>query len=136
MTDAVIDVRPSVAESPGEGGASGQPATTEFNTTERLLASLAVPEKLLLGALRDARLRVVQPFSVLVRREDDHWILQADEINEFGFGKSLSDAIADLQSAIAELHLSLEADQSRLGSDLQSVWELIQKKVRRRESRQ
>ena len=46
-----------------------------------------------------------------------------------GFGANFSEAIADLQAAIAELRFTLEAEQERLGPDLQAVRATLARKV-------
>jgi hypothetical protein len=84
------------------------------------------------GALRDGRLRVVSPISVHEMVENDHIILEAEELQEFGFGHTFSEAIIDLQRAIAELYLTLEEEQNRLGPDVERVWFILQQKIQRR----
>lgn len=103
----------------------------------RLVASLVaeessrLPRSFALGSLRDGRLRIVDPIAVTRFEEGNQFVLEAPELNEFGFGENLSEAIADLQSAIAELYLTLEAEQARLGPDLRSVWDVLIRKVRK-----
>ena len=63
--------------------------------------------------------------------EGGKYVVEATDLNEFGFGDNLSGAIVDLQAAIAELYLALEADQKRLGPDLAAVWGILSRKVRR-----
>ena len=84
-----------------------------------------------LGSLRDGRLRVVEPIEIVPMLEGGQHVLEATELNEFGFGDSLSEALADLQAAIAELFLTLEEEQERLGPDLLSVWDVLSRKVRK-----
>ena len=84
-----------------------------------------------LGSLRDGRLRVVEPIEVSPMLEGGKHVLEAQELNEFGFGDNLSEALADLQAAIAELYLTLEVEQDRLGPDLSSVWAELSQKVRK-----
>ena len=81
----------------------------------------SLPDELLLGFLRDGRLRVRSPIKVKLMTEGEHVVAEAVEFNEFGFGKNLSEALIDLQRAIAELHFTLEQDQDRLGTDLRNV---------------
>lgn len=85
-----------------------------------------------IGALRDGRLRVRSPFVAKLAKENEDYIAEAEEIHEFGFGENPSEAIADLQQAIAELYLTLEQEQNRLGADLAAVWSTLQAKVVRR----
>ena len=66
-------------------------------------------------------------------KEDQHVITEAVEFNEFGFGKNFSEALSDLQRAIAELYFTLEQKQDRLGPDLQHVWANLQQKILRRQ---
>ena len=91
----------------------------------------ACPEEFALGALRDGRLRVIEPIAVKRTKEGGQCVLEAVEINEFGFGDNLTEAIVDLQAAIAELHFALEAEQDRLGPDLQAVRATLARKIRR-----
>lgn len=99
-----------------------------------IVASLlrpAVPPDILLGSLRDGRLKVVSPITVKLAVEDRHIIAEAVEFNEFGFGNNPSEAVSDLQRAIAELYLTLEQEQNRLGPDLQRVWEKLGQKIQK-----
>lgn len=92
--------------------------------------SAATPSEFLLGSLRDGRLRVVEPILVSRTTENDEIVLEGRELNEFGFGTTVSEAIVDLQTAIAELYFTLDAEQERLGSDLAAVRETLIRKIR------
>ena len=90
------------------------------------------PKTFTLGSLRDGRLRVSDPIEVTqMVVEGGKYVIEATGLNEFGFGNNLSEAIQDLQAAIAELYLTLEAEQGRLGPDLVAVWGVISQKVRK-----
>lgn len=93
---------------------------------------IEIPDQILLGSLRDGRLRVRSPIKVRFATEGSNTIAEAVEINEFGFGNNPSEALADLQRVIAELYLTLEEEQDRLGTDLQSVWAILREKIRKR----
>ena len=86
--------------------------------------------QMLLGSLRDGRLRVYSPIRVKFTHEGQHVIAEAVELNEFGFGRNVSEAITELQHAIVELYFTLEKEQGRLGGDLQNVWSKLQKLIR------
>ena len=88
-------------------------------------------EPFALGSLRDGRLRVVEPFEVVPMLEGGTYVVEAPELNEFGFGDNLSEALSDLQPAIAELYFTLETDREQLGPDLSSVWAELSQKVRK-----
>ena len=89
-----------------------------------------IPVEILIGSLRDGSLRVVVPLRVKVSREDTGFVLEAVDLNEFGFGDNLSEAISDLQYAIAELYYSLKAEPQRLGPDLQEVWQKLRQAIK------
>ena len=92
----------------------------------------AVETEILVGSLRDGRLRVSAPFSVKFAVEEPHVIAEAAEFNEFGFGSNWPEALADLQRAISELYFTLEEGQEQLGTDLQKVWGRLQEKIQKR----
>jgi hypothetical protein len=91
-----------------------------------------IPEEMLLGSLRDGRLRVISPLKVKISHEGKHAIAEAVELDEFGFGANVSEAIVDLQRTIAELYFTLEKEQKRLGVDLQRIWGVLQEKILKR----
>ena len=91
-----------------------------------------VPEQLLLGSVRDGRLRVNAPILVKCTRENQDIVAEAVELNEFGFGDNISEALSDLQAAIVELYFTLDQEQDRLGPDLQRTWATLQEKISRR----
>ena len=99
---------------------------TLIDTVESILN-----HKLALGALRDGRLRVVMPIAVEQTTEGGKYVVESPELNEFGFGDNLSEAIADLQAAIAELYFTLDEERERLGPDLVQVWSALSKMVRK-----
>jgi hypothetical protein len=100
---------------------------------ENVIRFLGVlPSEVLVGFLRDGRLQVHSPITVRFKREHRQFVAEAAEFNEFGFGETWSEALADLQRAIAELYFMLDEEQARLGSDLHRTWAALQQKIRRR----
>ena len=93
--------------------------------------SITLPREFAVESLLDGRLQVVEPIKALWREEDEGIVVEAAELNEFGFGDNLSEAMADLQAAIAELYFTLEREQHGLGSDLAAVWATLARKLRR-----
>ncbi len=91
-----------------------------------------MPNEFTINFLPDNRLRVISPISVKTMVEDFQIIAEATDFNEFGFGKNLSEALADLQRAIVELYFTLEKEHERLSSDLENVWKALQEKIVRR----
>lgn len=108
---------------------------TESNVTQVCYGknerSLMLPDHIFLGTLRDRRLRVQSPIAVRTTKENQHVIAEATELDEFGFGANLSEALRDLQRAIVELYLTLEEGKDRLSPDLQRVWATLQTKLLR-----
>lgn len=88
-----------------------------------------LPEQILLGSLRSGRLRIKSPIVVRCTRENQDIITEAVELNEFGFGKSFSESLIDLQATIGELYFTLKENRQRLGPDLQCIWETLQQKI-------
>lgn len=90
-----------------------------------------MPVEFTLDRLDDDRLRVVEPVAVRSTTEAGQFVLEAPEINEFGYGDTLPEALADLRAAIAELYFTLGTDKERLSSDLQTVHATLVRKLRR-----
>src|SRR5262245_53541082 len=108
--------KPQAPESEDEGKAATVDAKIEparVIPEEYVAADLPhrVPLELLIGALRDRRLRVTSPIHVKVTVENGHFILEAIGIDEFGYGDNLSEATVDLQRTLAELYFTLEANE-------------------------
>jgi hypothetical protein len=80
--------------------------------------NLSFPRTIQLGSIPDVRLRVIRPIAVELSREGESVIASVPELEEFGQGSTSSDALNDLGFSLAELLLSLQENQSRLGPDL------------------
>lgn len=126
-----IEALPAQEEERNVVGASSVPHWLAPAFVPHPFVMPVAPREFTLGALRDGRLRVIEPIAVNWTTEDGQCVAEASEINEFGFGANLTEAIADLQAAIAELHFTLEAEQERLGPDLQAVRATLARKIRR-----
>ena len=90
----------------------------------------ALPETMLLGALRDPRLRLVVPLTITFECENDDIVAYCEDLEEFGFGTHLTEAIEDLQATIAELYFTLKEENSRLGPDLKRIWDSLHQKIK------
>jgi hypothetical protein len=91
--------------------------------------STVTPTEIMIGSLRDGRLRVMQPIRVKFSKDGAGFIAEAIDLNEFGFGGNQSEAVADLQHAIAELYFSLRDERNRLGPDLRRVWKKVDRAI-------
>lgn len=124
--DASIDV---VAQRPAEEITEGRPMPMGQQVQAFPKVDPLVPGELLLGTLSDARLKIVDPICVRLSFDHDQIVAEAVALNEFGFGDTASEAVADVQRAIAQLYFSLEESSDRLGLDLQRTWATIQTSV-------
>ncbi len=104
----------------------------EISAVKDQIPSVAptLPKTMLLGALRDPRLRVIEPFIITFEREDSNIVAYCEELEEFGFGTHLTEAIADLQATIAEAYFTFKEENKRLGSNLRKLWDSIRQKVK------
>ena len=94
------------------------------------IIGLVVPETMLLGALRDPRLRLIEPFTITFERENNDIVAYCEELEEFGFGTHLTEAIEDLQATTAELYFTLKEENDRLGSNLKRIWDSLRLKIK------
>jgi hypothetical protein len=67
-----------------------------------------------------------------VEREDQWVIATYAEIDEFGYGGHLTEAVEDFRQSLIELYLTLKAEQDRLGLDLNMVWRRLQDLIEER----
>lgn len=102
----------------------------ELPTVLTKIKGPALPETMLLGALRDPHLHLIVPLTITFERENNDIVAYCEELEEFGFGTHLTEAIEDLQAAIAELYFTLKEENDRLGSDLARVWDSLHQKTK------
>lgn len=88
------------------------------------------PETVLLGSLRDGRLRISEPIRIKFFKENEDTVAEVEEFNEFGFGKNWCDAMIDLQRAIAELYFALEEEKDNLGPELRNTRQELLRHIR------
>ena len=88
-----------------------------------------LPSTMLLGALHNPRLHLIAPLTITFESENDDIIAHCEDLEEFGFGKHLTEAIEDLQAAIAELYFTLKEENNRLGSNLRRIWDRLRQKI-------
>lgn len=88
------------------------------------------PNVMALGYMRDQRLRVVKPIKVRFVRHGAQVVAEAVDFNEFGYGDSRAEALADLQLAVAGLYVELRHNRDRLGADLTRTWKRLERSLR------
>jgi len=80
---------------------------------------------LVLIGIGDPRLKVKQAIPVEISIEPDCFVAHLVEIEEFGCGKTASEAIDDLSKALGELFFELESKNDHLSSDLSQVRQIL-----------
>lgn len=90
------------------------------------------PKHLLLGTINHCDFRVVKAIPVHLEVRGKTVIASWRQVDEFGTGKSTSLACDDLGHTVAELYVSLERDEPRLGPDLANVWGVLKQHIVRR----
>lgn len=80
----------------------------------------AVPPQILFGALQSPSLRLVKPIPLKTERTKDAISVVWEDVSEFGYGNTLSEAIFDFAATVTELYASLSEGES-LSDDLLKV---------------
>lgn len=83
-------------------------------------AASARPNLIRFGALNDPEYKLRDSIPLKVETEDNHVIVNWGEIDEYGVGESLSEAITDFARSLRSLYRSLHATEA-LGPDLLKV---------------
>jgi hypothetical protein len=86
------------------------------------LKTLEPPCDVSIGSLLDSRLRLRIPVTLKLEQENDFYIARLDELEEFGYGYTATQAIDDFRQTLAELYWTLREEQSRLSQDLAELW--------------
>jgi len=84
------------------------------------------------AAVRDPRLRVVSAIPLNVATEEGQVIACWSEIDEFGVGETLSDALEDFSSRLRDLYSQLFSPAVKLGPDLQKIKKTIERHIQPR----
>lgn len=139
MASALVVAQPPAQEVPQPGKTSVKiqrfALAARVETKVKFVAPSAPtprPTQILLGTLNDLGFRVVRAIPVRLETHEDSVVACWQDIDEFGTGASMSSACVELGRTLSELYRSLEADEGRLGPDLQRVWAVLKEYVVRR----
>jgi hypothetical protein len=80
-----------------------------------------VPYHLEIRSLHDEHLEIDSPIAVLVEEDEEQTIAYAPDIDVYGFGDDLVDALEDLRMSIVDLYYDLEQNKDKLGVDLKKI---------------
>lgn len=89
-------------------------------------------KQLLLGTINDPGFRVTRAIPVNLDVRGKTVVAIWKEVDEFGTGRSTTLACDDLGRTLAELYVSLKADEANLGPDLLRVWDVLKQHVAER----
>lgn len=89
---------------------------------------------ILLSNLSDVRVTVVNPISVIVEEYDEECLARWPEVNAYGMGSTLSEAIHHLKDDIVELYYDLASrDEGILGDIADETLRALRSYIRERE---
>src|SRR5256885_1806362 len=74
--------------------------------------------KIQFGVVHDPRLKMKRPVSLEISRKQGTVIAYSRQLDEFGCGETMSDALDDFSKGLAELYFELRSQADRLGKDL------------------
>ena len=90
-----------------------------FRVEMRPRTPISLPREILFAASSDRRLRFKQPITLNLSREREGYVAYAADIEEFGCGDDVAQALDDFGKTISELYFSLSASKDRLSPHLQ-----------------
>lgn len=93
--------------------------------TKRKVTSSRVPYPLEIRSLHSDRLRLKEPVAVLIEGEKGQVIAYAPDLDIYGSGDDLVEALEDLRLSILDLYADLKRHRGRLGKDLQAAWRYL-----------
>lgn len=76
---------------------------------------------ILLDTLGDARLTVVEPFALSSHEEAGFVVVVCDDLDDFGYGDDLPEAVWHFQQSVVELYFAIDEDQDSLGPAMQEL---------------
>jgi hypothetical protein len=109
---------------------SSSTVKVEIHPVEELPA--ARPDRVLFAAIRDPRLRIVQSIPLEVSTEDQNVVVHWADVDEFGTGSTLSEALDDFEVSARELYRQLAAPDVNLGPDMQRVKGVMEQHIQPR----
>lgn len=103
----------------------------EASTLQQLIS---LPFDMWFGYPGGLRFRFKQPLRLRIYREGDTIIAHSQDLNEFGYGDSLSEALDDFVHTLTELYSGLATNAERLGADLREQFRQVSEYLEERPS--
>lgn len=82
-----------------------------------------------IGSLLDTRLRMSQPVTLVIEKDEDFFVAWHEGLQEFGYGADPISAVQDFRNTMAQLYWQLKEDHHRLGANLFGTWERLSELV-------
>lgn len=141
MTPVLMDheITPAGATQPEErptvtmGEPSGRAGRRDrLNFDARASEPGAVPDRLSFGGPVHPGLRLRRAIELYVRREEGAFVVSSEDLEEFGTGETLGQALLDFSKGLGELYFTLEHGQARLGPDLVRIRTMLHEYIAER----
>lgn len=84
-----------------------------------------IPYHLEIRSLHDDCLETDSPISVLVEEEEEQITVYAPDLEIYGCGYDLGEALEDLRGSIVDMYYDLDKDKDKLGVDLKKIWDYL-----------
>jgi hypothetical protein len=92
----------------------------------------ATPKTLQIATVPDDRLHMKAAVEVVIEQEGEFYIARCNDLSEFGYGESPTEAIEDLQLSLVELYWAFKADADKLGPRMAEIWKHLRKVIEER----
>jgi hypothetical protein len=87
------------------------------------------PSRIQFGLLRNRNLRMLRSIPLSIDRKGATVVAAWDEIEEFGYGRNITEALEDFGRTIEELFTTLSEKQQALSEDLARVWSVVSRHI-------
>lgn len=94
------------------------------------------PSRILFGAINHPRLRMKTPIPVDISAEGESVVASCSELEEFGYGPSLSEALDDFGRTVCQLYFSLDSEGDRLNENLKEIRSRLSRYLEPRRARE
>lgn len=141
VTDTLLRIRQpeSGKAEPVSSIAFGKPLPSQEEEEDGVTAEVkfiksrkATPETLQIAILPDDRLMMKASVEVKMEQEGEFYIARSEDLNEFGYGESPTEAIEDFQLSLVELYWGLKAEKDKLGPKMVDIWKHLREIIQER----
>ncbi len=84
-----------------------------------------IPGTILFGSIPDRRLRFRRPIPIEIYKDDASIIARTTELDEFGYGTSMGEALDDIGRTLAEEFIFLSEHAGQLSDGMQSHFQKL-----------